>query len=91
MKLKHFPNTEIESYLSLHEVMQSVRSGIIQAENGVFHIPERMHLSYHSGTYLVMPAMGEDYYCTKLVSVTPDNAKREEPVINGVPGPAFSI
>ena len=50
---------------------------------GFIEVPQRMHLERGENTLLVMPCFGNDYFCTKLVSVFPDNLKKKEPVIYG--------
>jgi len=73
----------IEQILSPAEIIEVVKSGIINFESGLYDVPTRMHLERPKITNLVMPAIGEQYFCTKLVSVVPDNPKRNLPTIVG--------
>ncbi len=73
----------IENILTPSEIIEVVRKGVINCELGLYNIPTRMHLESPKITNLVMPAVGERYFCTKLVSVVPDNPKRNLPIILG--------
>jgi ornithine cyclodeaminase/alanine dehydrogenase-like protein (mu-crystallin family) len=53
-------------------------------EAGSASVPSRLHLDWGSNTLLVMPAVAEDTFGTKLVSVVPGNAARGLAVINGL-------
>lgn len=66
------------------EVIDIVRNGIIKYGQGKYHVPDRMHLNRGASTNLIMPAFGEQYYCTKLISVDPQNRNTNLPVISGI-------
>lgn len=73
----------IEHSLTPIEIIEATKVGLINCETGVYQVPTRMHLEADGITSLVMPAMGEKYFCTKLVSVVPSNKKRNLPIIAG--------
>jgi len=75
--------TEIENMLSPSEIIEVVKAGIIKCEQGLYKVPTRMHLESPKITNLVMPAVGDRFFCTKLVSVVADNPKRNLPIILG--------
>ena len=77
------PAEQIENLLTPSEIIEAVRIGIINCESGVYEVPKRMHLEGKGITNLVMPAMGERYFCTKLVSVVPKNPQEGLPIILG--------
>ncbi len=73
----------IENSLTPAEIIEAVKIGTIKYESGIYKVPTRIHLEGAGITNLVMPAMGEDYFCTKLVSVVPSNPQRNLPMILG--------
>lgn len=56
---------------------------MIAYEDGDFVMPERFSMGFSNNTLLLMPAQSGKYFCTKLVSLFPDNPARNEPVIKG--------
>lgn len=73
----------IETILTPSEIIAEVKAGIIKCESGLYEVPTRLHLEGKGITNLVMPATGEHYFCTKLVSVVPTNPQRNLPIILG--------
>lgn len=73
----------IESILTPAQIIDAVKEGIIKCERGIYDVPTRMHLERPTITNLVMPAVGERYFCTKLVSVVPSNPQRGLPFVLG--------
>lgn len=73
----------IENSLTPAEIIEVVKTGIIKYESGIYKVPARIHLEGEGIMNLVMPAMGERYFCTKLVSVVPSNPQRDLPIILG--------
>lgn len=69
---------------SPNEIVEIVRQGILKYARGEYKIPERMHIHRGQSTNLIMPAFGEKYYCTKLVSVDPLNHLQNLPIISGI-------
>lgn len=74
---------QIEHALPLQEIISAVKAGILSYQKEEYIVPTRMHLEQPGLDYLLMPAIGQDYLCTKLVAVVPANKQREMPVING--------
>lgn len=50
---------------------------------GRVHVPLRNHIDRGPNTLLLMPCFGEKYFSTKLVSVFPENQKKQKPMIFG--------
>lgn len=48
-----------------------------------YYTPNRMHVDMDENTLLLMPSVGPDLFSTKLVSVFPSNATRNQPAIHG--------
>lgn len=82
--MKHITSDILVSLFDPPEIIEIVKQGIINHANGLYQIPERMHINHDGSTSLIMPAFGPNYNCTKLVSVTPQNTEKNLPVINGI-------
>ena len=78
-----FSASTLETSTSLKTIIDWVKAGIIQYERGEYDVPTRMHLDQPGLTYLLMPAIGPEYFCTKLVAVVPENRQKGIPLING--------
>ncbi len=50
---------------------------------GKVEVPNRSHINRGENSFLMMPSFGENFFCTKLVSVFPGNQKDKKPVICG--------
>jgi ornithine cyclodeaminase len=57
---------------------------MIAYEDGDFVMPDRVSMGFSNNTLLLMPAQSGPYFCTKLVSMFPDNPLKNEPVIKGI-------
>lgn len=73
----------IEILLHPKDIIEAVRKGFIAEANGQYRVPERMHIGDDSFMYLLMPAFGEIYYGTKLVSVVSANRQKNLPIVRG--------
>lgn len=74
---------DIESLLTLHEVIDAVEAAILAYESQQVIVPQRMHLDNGANTLLCMPSWGESFFGTKLVAVIPGNREKNLPVTNG--------
>jgi len=75
--------SSIEQAIQPKGMIDAVKQALIMYETGGFLMPDRMHVNIDTNTLLLMPAFAQKYFGTKLVSVFPDNIKRNEPVIYG--------
>ena len=73
----------IEKCIHPEGLIEAVRKVFIIYESDDFLMPDRMHVDTNDNTLLLMPAFAKKYFGTKLVSVFPDNVKKNEPVIYG--------
>ncbi len=69
---------------SLGGVMDEVERILVSHERGEYYMPPRVHLDHGANTLLLMPCFGADAFGTKLVTVFPQNAERDMPVVDGV-------
>lgn len=74
----------IHSLVSYEEIIKLTKNGLIDYGNEIIEIPERVHLENSQNTFLLMPAFGENFYCTKLVNVCPKNKEKNKAVIQGL-------
>jgi len=49
-----------------------------------YNMPDRIHVSDHQNTLLLMPCFSEKFFATKLVSVFPEAGQHGQPAVNGV-------
>ncbi|MEM9544644.1 MAG: ornithine cyclodeaminase family protein [Bacteroidota bacterium] len=82
--MHHFSSEVLVDLFTPLEIIEIVKNGIKKYAEGKYKVPERMHLSRGESTNLIMPAFGDNYYCTKLISVDPNNTKHDLPVISGL-------
>ena len=73
----------IAHLLSLHQIIEAVEAAMIACETSKVVVPPRMHIDSGKNTVLCMPAIGEKFFSTKLVSVFPKNQKNNLPITNG--------
>jgi len=74
---------DIISAVDINDLLLSIEQAIILQERGEFQMPDRMHLSKGENVFLLMPALADDYFGTKIVSVFPRNIKQKKPSIYG--------
>ncbi len=80
----YFSSEALTNLFSPNEVIDIVEDGIRKHAEGKYNVPERMHINRGESTNLIMPAFGEQYYCTKLISVDPQNHINNLPIISGI-------
>ena len=74
---------DIVKILSLREIVDTIEKALLIMSEQQFFMPQRFHISQGNNTLLLMPCFTEKYFGTKIVSVFPDNAKKDKPVIYG--------
>lgn len=67
----------------INDWIVAMESAFADTAAGIVEVPRRWHINRGENTYLLMPCFGDKYFSTKLVSVYPENLKRNEPVIYG--------
>ncbi len=63
--------------------ISAMEDALRDTANGLVEVPPRNHLDRGPNTLLLMPCFGEKYFSTKLVSVFPENLKKQKPMIYG--------
>lgn len=69
--------------ISLEDMLAAMEAAILAHDEGRAYTPQRTHINSKKNTFLMMPCFGEKYFSTKLVSVFPDNAEKDIPIIYG--------
>jgi len=89
---------EIWSALTFEEALNAMEEAFQLFEAGDFHMPDRMHAHHGDNTLLLMPCFTDQFFGTKLVSVNPENPKKNLPSIygsmilnNGTSGEALAL
>ena len=79
---------QILEMVSIKEAIHAMKSAFIHLSNGIAHIPPRLNFDFpdKNATSLVMPAyaIGNQYYCVKIVSINYSNPKKGLPLIHSV-------
>jgi len=76
-------NEQIYKSITFSEVLAAMENAILANDAGQIYTPPRTHINVKQNTFLTMPCFGEKYFSTKLVSVFPDNANKDIPLIFG--------
>ncbi|HZX11460.1 MAG TPA: ornithine cyclodeaminase family protein, partial [Acidobacteriota bacterium] len=75
---------DILNAVTRNEIVDSVEKALRMYEEKKFHMPDRMHVDYRGNTLLLMPCFTKKSMGTKLVSLYPQNEKKDLPVLFGV-------
>lgn len=79
---------DVENSLTMREAIEVVRQAFMELSNGTANVPPRIHLSIEkeNATTLIMPAYlsQTQVLACKIVSVFPNNATKNQPVIFGL-------
>ncbi len=74
---------DIVRAVSYFETMDAVEKAMLIYEKKEFHMPVRTHANFKGNTLLLMPCFTSDMFGTKLVSLFPENANKDLPVLYG--------
>lgn len=75
---------DIERAVSYNELVDAMEEALKTYAGGNFLMPDRMHVHAGENTLLLMPCFAGSSFSTKIVSVFPDNAQHQMPVIQGL-------
>jgi len=74
---------DILKAVSFSEIMNAVENAMLIYEKKQFQMPVRMHADYMGNTLLLMPCFTPKKFGTKLVSLFPENTRKNLPVLFG--------
>jgi len=66
------------------KIIAAIEKALVTLDGGDYYMPDRMHLDYKGNTQLLMPAFLPDISGTKLVSLFPGNAKKNQALLQGI-------
>lgn len=75
---------DILKSMTFDEMMDSIEEAYRIYESKKFNMPDRIHIDNNDLTALYMPCFLEKSFGTKILTVAPNNAKLNKPVIDGV-------
>lgn len=75
---------DLEMLLDFDAMIESIERAYEIQKSHDYIMPDRMHLHYDDNTLLYMPCVINSSYCTKLVTVFPNNKERALPVVDGI-------
>ncbi|CAH2212369.1 ornithine cyclodeaminase family protein [Tepidibacter aestuarii] len=75
---------DIKESVSLDEIMDAVEKAFHIYEKNAFFMPDRIHIDKDQNTLLYMPCFSESIFGTKILTLFPENPKKNEPVTNGL-------
>ncbi len=64
--------------------MDVIESAYATDLKGNYYMPNRMHVNSGPNTLLYMPCFTDNYFGTKILSLFPENIRKNEPVISGI-------
>jgi ornithine cyclodeaminase/alanine dehydrogenase-like protein (mu-crystallin family) len=74
---------EIYRRVTIIDVIEEIEAFYLKREVDD-KVPERMHLEDRDNTVLIMPSFYADYYGTKVMTVAPNNFKKDKPSLYGL-------
>lgn len=75
--------SDIIQAVDFNELLKSIEEAFLLQEKGDFNMPDRTHIDNEGNVLLLMPCFTDDFFCTKLVSVFPENKNLNKPAIYG--------
>ncbi len=79
----HIDSNTIGNAAPVMDWIAAMEGALKDTAQGRVEVPLRNHKDRGPNTFLMMPCFGEKYFCTKLVSVFPQNRLKHKPVIYG--------
>lgn len=75
---------DILDLISYDEIMDAIEEAFHIYESKNFNMPDRIHVNHYDNTLLYMPCFLDNMFGTKLLTLFPDNSKKNKPVIDGL-------
>lgn len=75
---------DILKAVSFNDLLDAIEASMYIYEKKEFHMPQRLHIDHEENTLLLMPCFTRDCFGTKLVSLFPQNPKKNIPVLTGI-------
>lgn len=78
-----FNQNAIDKLASMKDIIDSIDAAYNLYYHGNFHMPTRNQVMDNQNTLVLMPCFIKEYVATKLITVFPDNKKKDLPIIHG--------
>ncbi|SHK10471.1 ornithine cyclodeaminase family protein [Paramaledivibacter caminithermalis] len=75
---------DIYDLITYDEIMDAIEEAFKIHGSKNYDMPNRIHVSYRNNTLLYMPCFLQDIFGTKLLTLFPENRKKNRPVIDGL-------
>ena len=82
--MRHLSSDDLIDLASPTQLVAAIEQALRDYAENKVAVPVRQHLDFGDSTLLTMPAIGEHSFGVKVVSVTPSNAQRGMPVVQGL-------
>ncbi len=82
--MRYLSAEQIERAVCCEDLMNAVQRAYTVEQAGSFHMPNRIHLDHNGNTVLYMPCFLESVFSTKILTLVPNNSRRNLPVISGL-------
>ena len=79
----HLDSDSIGNAAPIYKWVEAMEEAFRDTAEGKLFVPKRSQIDRGKNTLLLMPCFGDHYFSTKLVSVFPENLKKQKPVIYG--------
>lgn len=76
--------SDIKQSISPVEIMDAIEKAFHIYEKNNFFMPDRIHIDKDENTLLYMPCFTENIFGTKILTLFPENSKKNVPVTNGL-------
>jgi len=82
--MRYLNEKAIISSITYDDMISAVEEALIHYKNDNYNMPERFHYTHEDKTLLYMPCFSNGILGTKILTVFPDNVKKNHPVIDGL-------
>src|SRR5699024_2054845 len=81
--MKYFTKQNMEEVVSMKDIIDSIDGTYKLYLNNDFYMPTRTQVTNQQNTLVLMPCFTKKYIATKLITVFPENSKKNLSSING--------
>src|SRR5699024_297574 len=81
--MKYFTKQNMEEVVSMKDIIDSIDETYKLYLNNDFYMPTRTQVTNQQNTLVLMPCFTKKYIATKLITVFPENSKKNLSSING--------
>lgn len=82
--MRYINHNAIMASITYDDIIEAVETALLHYKNGTYNMPDRFHYTYENKTLLYMPCFLDGILGTKILTVFPENAKKNRPAIEGL-------